>query len=932
MPAIATLVAVVAAVVACVVAVAVAGASSPRYNVKFSPLDPALTDPARFWMPLQNPVPNDYCTNPRYPAVPTFGDIAMDVLHELYPNGTVPSRAPPKPTNTWLKNLWGFNWTDTTNWGGVYPYPYIVQPRARVISLMYPGAPRNLTGNRAMQQGFTRPGPAPPGNPPVHNASYPYMVMSAAFDFTVQVLNGAAPRLGAANALSARVDYHTSNDKASRRVASLFIVKGSPFVTVRCAGAQLVLGANMGAPFFSPPVLSVNGLGPGAVASGRRFVFHIAEGPLHGEARKWHAWFSQPVTIAMWSGSPAPLVVTGSGANGGFTGTLKLASGEMRDDEEKLLDNISHTVALGASVEYDIDDAKNTTTVRFKWQMDGPGPLTMLALPHHTKIVQRDAVRTRTSFWCVKGNMTAVTANAWNLTYNVSNVGFINSRRVPAAKRAAVARAALFDYNMRVHRCPGDNDTYNGTHGFPGFMNVELYAYVRDLAQMTEIAMVLDSVGHRAEAINMTRKVLECLAPVMKRPAEAPQPCPPPINGTVQCVRDMMNVYYDTKWGGLITGWFDRFAMHYCQCDKPGGPYACRGLNYCDNPRGWDGFANYGNAFYNDHLLQYGYILKAVAWAVHFSKSGAALGVNATALQRLSTQALAFARDIANPDDSRDKAFTYLRHKDVFDGHSWQEGYDYSGRSLTWVNQQSGGEAINGYYSLYLLGVALNDTNVRDWGRIQMATEAFSISNYQHLTNDTAEAAQLPTPEINQWGKCLSILIGNGASGATYYGPNPLFQCGITLLPITQFHGEWVRREWAREAAAWIRWHNNRTGLCVYFNPLNASMRGNNPCPGEYNNKSFTGNAWGCCGTDEGFPLNQWRAFPEWFPYLYILDALAGRDEAAWNALQYANFSAPTKDLPFPYVNSQGRVVGFQHDLSLTQALFFVATLHDSSK
>jgi len=318
-------------------------------------------------------------------------------------------------------------------------------------------------------------------------------------------------------------------------------------------------------------------------------------------------------------------------------------------------------------------------------------------------------------------------------------------------------------------------------------MNMELYAYVRDLAQCTDIAIILENLGEREMAVNMTMKVLRCMAPILKRPEKAPEPCPAPINNTAVCVRDMMNIYFDTQWGGLITGWFDRFAPHYCQCDKPGGPYACRGFNYCDNPRGFDAFANYGNAFYNDHHFQYGYILKNLGWAVYFQETkGAPLGMNATVLRNITKQALAFARDIGNPDPAKDKYFAFLRHKDVFDGHSWAEGYDYSGRVVGWINQQSGGEAINGYYGIYLLGLALNDTNVMDWGRIHLATEASSISHYQHLSNRTASGKKdMPDKIEDQWGKCMPILFGNGNSGATYYGPNPLFQCGITFLPVT---------------------------------------------------------------------------------------------------------------------------------------------------
>jgi len=442
------------------------------------------------------------------------------------------------------------------------------------------------------------------------------------------------------------------------------------------------------------------------------------------------------------------------------------------------------------------------------------------------------------------------------------------------------------------------------------------------LSSYVDVAVALEALGERKLAQNLTQKMMQCMSYVLERPKRAPYSCPLPINNTVQCVRNMMDVYYDTQWGGLITGWFDRFAPHYCQCDLPGGPYACVGHNYCDNQDGWDAFSNYGNAFYNDHHFQYGYVVRNLAWALYFQeRKGVDLGMNKTVVANVTKQALAFARDIANPNATADPFFTSLRHKDIYDGHSWAEGYDYSGRIVTWMNQQSGGEAINAYYGVYLLGVALDDENVADWGRINAATEAVSIAQYQHLSNRTTDKIDQPSRIIEEWGKCLPILFGNGASGATYYGPNPMFQCGITILPITPFTREWLNPAWSEEAYDWMIWHNNRSGECVFFDPRTMNE---NPCPGQYGT-NWTGNEWGCCPTNEGYPDNQWRAWPDWYPTLYMFLA-SFKPEEAWKYLQYRNISEPTEHLPLPYVDSTGKVVGYHRTLTMTTAMFHVAT------
>lgn len=75
--------------------------------------------------------------------------------------------------------------------------------------------------------------------------------------------------------------------------------------------------------------------------------------------------------------------------------------------------------------------------------------------------------------------------------------------------------------------------------------------------------------------------------------------------------------------------------------------------------------------------------------------------MSASDLNALSKKALIFAREYANPNSTLDGQFTTARHKDFFDGHSWAEGYDFSGRVNMWINQQSGGEAVNSYYAVY---------------------------------------------------------------------------------------------------------------------------------------------------------------------------------------------------------------------------------------
>ena len=906
--------------VALVAAAAAMSASGVRQNVVFKPLDPEITDPRDFWLPQWNEIPQEYCTAPRYPIVPTLGPFAPNVLETLIPNGTVP-KVPAKPTNSWQKNLWGFqfNQSDDDHWNAIYPYPYIASPKDGNIFIMYPGSPVNDTENRQIQVGYDHPGNVTKGHPPIRNASSPWMTIAAGFDLIVNIPNANAS-IVEMTTVSVTVAYKNA---ANRTVAVAYFVKGSPFINIECFNTMIGFGnANFD---FVPPVIGVNGTNPDNKITGTSFALQTAAGPAHPQGATWHAFFNSTVTLYL----PAPPTL-GINVTAPFTGLLQIGCGEINDQMASFLARAAGSFAKGAHISYDINDAKNTVSMHFNYIKGGDQSktLTMLALRHHTRLIKPLTPVSKTAFWCVKGNMSAVVADSWELTYNLTTVGFGDTLSMDPKMVPEVEKAAMLDYSMRVDQCPGDNFT----QGYPGHYNMELYAYVRDLAQMIDIAIVLENLGHRQHAINMTKRVYHCLnISVLNRTVEAPRQCPVKLNNyTEVCVRSQTDLYFDEQFGGLVTTWYTRFAPHYCACDLPGGPTACIGKNYCDNLHGWGALSNYGNPIYNDHHFQYGYVIKSLAWIIYFQETkNAPIGVNASVLKNVTKQALAFAREIGNPDAKNDPYFTYTRHKDVYDGHSWAEGYDYSGRVVSWNNQQSGGESLNAYYSIYLLGLALNDTNVRDWGRVTAATEMFSLGQYQHLSNESSDKVNQPTKDVANWGKCISTLYGTGFSGNTYFGPNALFECGITFLPITPITREWISPSWANETYGWLEWVINHTGYCVFFDPLTMSE---NPCPGQYG-KDWTGNEWGCCPTNEGYPNNQWRTYPQWLPYLYVLESFYNATGALKHLTYDKGYYSPTDHLPFPYLANRTTspvnitsIVGYQADITLTAALFHVAT------
>jgi hypothetical protein len=108
--------------------------------------------------------------------------------------------------------------------------------------------------------------------------------------------------------------------------------------------------------------------------------------------------------------------------------------------------------------------------------------------------------------------------------------------------------------------------------------------------------------------------------------------------------------------------------------------------------------SSYGNTYYNDHHFQWGYLLSSIYYMQYFNpgylnQSASFNGNNYT----FKDKAIALVKDYCNfiSDDFSWKT----RHKDWYAGHSWATGITEE------VNrqQESSGEAINGYYAAYIL-------------------------------------------------------------------------------------------------------------------------------------------------------------------------------------------------------------------------------------
>jgi endo-1,3(4)-beta-glucanase len=87
------------------------------------------------------------------------------------------------------------------------------------------------------------------------------------------------------------------------------------------------------------------------------------------------------------------------------------------------------------------------------------------------------------------------------------------------------------------------------------------------------------------------------------------------------------------------------------------------------------------------------------------------------------------ARDYGNPSPN-DPHYTVTRHMDFFAGHSWASGIANGAGPR---DQESSGEAINGYYGLLLFAHASNNAALVDWARVLVAMEVAGAQAYWQL-------------------------------------------------------------------------------------------------------------------------------------------------------------------------------------------------------
>merc|ERR1719367_2407640 len=209
---------------------------------------------------------------------------------------------------------------------------------------------------------------------------------------------------------------------------------------------------------------------------------------------------------------------------------------------------------------------------------------------------------------------------------------------------------------------------------------------------------------------------------------------------------------YDQTWGGVVS---------------------TNGLN--------DQNADFGNGWYNDHHFHWGYHIYTAA-VIADAEPGWVDTINDRVLHMIS--------DVADPS-RESQYYPFMRTKDWYDGHAWASGiFEFADGK----NQESTSESVNGWYAIYLYGLATGNGRLRDVGRLTLALEIRAAWKYWQMTSSESV---FPAPFSDN--KVVGIQWSDKVDYATWFGANVEYIHCIQMLPFTPISEELLREEWIVE-------------------------------------------------------------------------------------------------------------------------------------
>lgn len=527
------------------------------------------------------------------------------------------------------------------------------------------------------------------------------------------------------------------------------LVRGMPYVTMNYVNMRPFVAAP------APPIVSVNGtnvLGANDSAdiTGTKFIVMLNGNVGTQNRQLWVVYSSSSITMRCKNNGMRFV-------GGSFTGYLRMAYVTTRDLDPNaadstqriaLLDKYAKFYPTGGTFAATItsDTTKATMNFNFQSNINGNDSLLMMALPHHVPMLTNSTSNTF-QFKCLKGGMREVYGKTWTMNENLTAVNWYpagNLTNVPQNYRDTLYRTLVHDY-----------DTICGARSFPYVPNGnnqtsnDVYGFGKTGAKYGRLAVIADELLSHGfvQCDTMARNIRDTLKYNLNSWLNG-RPNPIILGSNL---RD--SLMYDNKYGGIISS-----------------------LSY---DQGY--YQDFGNAFYNDHHLQYGY------WAY----MAAALARKDPAwVTQHGSKIVDILRDIGNPSSS-DPYFTKHRMLDWYDGNSWANGMYDAGAGR---NQESSSEATNAWYGMYLYGMATNNENIKNTGRLMLASEIRAARFYYHIDPNNSP---YPTSYTNSWhvvGNLWHSLITN----STFFGKKIRYVYGIQIIPTTPITEELLSKDYSR--------------------------------------------------------------------------------------------------------------------------------------
>eukprot|EP00903_Cladosiphon_okamuranus_P005442 g5427.t1 len=400
-------------------------------------------------------------------------------------------------------------------------------------------------------------------------------------------------------------------------------------------------------------------------------------------------------------------------------------------DSEQTMSQHAYAYPRGGQVSFAVDG--DEVEMKYEWAKDGFGDLLMMALPHHMDMLDRigDGVEV-----ALADSFQSIKGPMTGIVGSVwtmrDNLTDITwTARTPLEEAALTIDDPLLALSWEKRmRDALAGDLLTTLPTAP-----DVYSFGKEVARMARLALIADELGDPASREAALTTVSVYLTPWMK-------------NNN----KDLL--VYDKTWGGIVTK---------------------DGLN--------DQNADFGNAWYNDHTYHYGYLLYAAAVLTKFRP----------VFHRTYKKQLDFlVADIAATGGGEmAKHFPTARQKDFYDGHSWTSGMFPQGNGKS---QESVSESINAYYGVYLLGLAVGDDGMRDWGRVLLASEVRSARKYWQMPRWNGVYDSFFSSR-----RMVGMVASLEAVQLTWFGDNVEYVHCINMLPFTPITEDLLQRDFMEQ-------------------------------------------------------------------------------------------------------------------------------------